>query len=47
MSQRPIKMWEIPFPALTFCPETQILPSKYNFTAAELKFDVGNLTKEE
>lgn len=44
---RPIKVWEIPFPAMTFCPETQILATKYNFTAAKIKKNSGNMTEEE
>ncbi|KAJ8923402.1 hypothetical protein NQ315_001960 [Exocentrus adspersus] len=47
-AKSPTPVWEIPFPALTICPETKAKQTKYNFTDAydRYKYD-GNLTDEE
>ncbi|RZC36787.1 ASC domain containing protein [Asbolus verrucosus] len=31
-AQSPVPVWEVPFPAVTVCPEMKIRQSKYNFT---------------
>ncbi|XP_044262688.1 pickpocket protein 28-like [Tribolium madens] len=47
VSPKPMKQWEIPFPAITICPENKIWGTKYNFTHYREKFETGNMTDEE
>nr|XP_015839363.1 PREDICTED: pickpocket protein 28-like isoform X2 [Tribolium castaneum] len=47
VSPKPMKQWEIPFPAITICPENKIWKTKYNYTHYKEKFETGNMTAEE
>lgn len=41
-------IWQIPFPAVTICPETKALPGKFNFSRyLQMKKENKVLSKEE
>jgi amiloride-sensitive sodium channel len=48
-SQTPKQVWDIPFPAVTICPQVKIKSKIFNFTYYydALRYDDHNLTAEE
>ncbi|XP_015839368.1 pickpocket protein 28-like isoform X2 [Tribolium castaneum] len=47
VSTKPMKHWEVPFPAITICPENKIWKTKYNYTYYKEKFKNRTLTLAE
>lgn len=37
LSERPTSVWEIPFPAVTICPETKARKEKFDYTSAYVR----------
>ncbi|RZC39717.1 ASC domain containing protein [Asbolus verrucosus] len=48
-AQSPTQIWQVPFPAVTICPENQLRQTKYNFTEYyyRIKTNRSELTSEE
>lgn len=49
IARKPLSVWEIPFPAITICPESNVNYQLFNFTSAynRLDSDAASLTTEE
>lgn len=46
-AQKPTPVWEIPFPAVTICPQTKSRQTKFNFTKAFHQIKAGNISEDE
>ncbi|GLH05324.1 Pickpocket protein 11 [Gryllus bimaculatus] len=47
MDERLSAVWEVPFPAITICPETRVRTDLFNYTDAHLRWRWGNLSRAE
>lgn len=47
-NEEPISVWEIPFPAITICPESKFRPESINFTlVSDQIFDLDDTELNE